>query len=95
MGVTGFRKIESDRDYQKNKERIQELKILWKREKLLSTINEYIETFDTNTTTSFTSQIVTFKILTQVPFLCVSPFLIFFLLPPKNLDSFWNENLFP
>ena len=37
----------------KNKERIQELKVLWKKEKLHSTINKYIETFDINTITSF------------------------------------------
>ena len=45
--------IESDRDCQKNKERIQELKVLWKKEKLHSTIKKYIETFYTNTITSF------------------------------------------
>ena len=45
--VTTSRKIESDRDCQKNKERVQELKILWKQEKLHSTISEYIETFAT------------------------------------------------
>ena len=51
----GFRsrKIESDRDYQKNKERVQELKVLWKNEKLHSTINKYIETFEINTIACF------------------------------------------
>ena len=44
MGVTRSRKIDSDRDYQKNKERVQEFKVLWKKEKLHSTINKYIET---------------------------------------------------
>ena len=48
-GVNRSRNIESDRDYQKNKEvlehiRVQELKVLWKTEKLHSTINKYIET---------------------------------------------------
>ena len=70
IGVTRSRKIKSDGDYQKNKERAQELKILWKKEKLLHTINKYNETFDTNTITSFSVQIVTFKVLTQIPFLC-------------------------
>ena len=46
------RKIESDRGYQKNKERIHELKVLWQKEKLHSTISKYIETFDINTITS-------------------------------------------
>ena len=41
MGVTRCRKIESDRDYQKNKERVQELKVLGKKEKLHSTIKKY------------------------------------------------------
>ena len=52
-GVTRSRKIESDSDYKKNKERVQELKGLWKKEKLYSTINKYIETFDINMITSF------------------------------------------
>ena len=39
IGVTRSRKIESDRDYQKNKESVQDLKALWKKEKLHSTIN--------------------------------------------------------
>ena len=46
--VTRSRKIESDGDYQKNKERVQELKVLWKKETLYSTNNNYIETFDIN-----------------------------------------------
>jgi len=37
--------------YQKNKERVQELKVLWKKEKLHSTINKYIETLNINTIT--------------------------------------------
>ena len=53
IGVTRSGKIESDRNYQKNKARVQELKISWKKEKLHSTINKYIEKFDTNTITSF------------------------------------------
>jgi len=53
IGVSRSRKIESDRDYQKNKEHVQELKVLGKKEKLHSTINKYIETFDINTITSF------------------------------------------
>ena len=53
MGVTRSRKIESDRDYQKNKECVQELKVLGKKDKLHSTINKYIETFDINMITSF------------------------------------------
>ena len=53
IGVTRSRKIESDMGYQKNKERVQELKVLWKNEKLLSTINKYTETFNTNTISSF------------------------------------------
>ena len=40
--VTRSRKIESDSDYQKNKERVQELKVLWKREKQHSKIDKYI-----------------------------------------------------
>ena len=58
-GVTRSTKIESDKDYQKNKEHVQELKVLWKKERLHSTIYKYIETFDINTIT----RIVTFKIL--------------------------------
>ena len=46
-------KIESDRGYQKNNERVRELKVLLKKERLHSTINKYIETFDINTITSF------------------------------------------
>ena len=53
IGVTRSRKIESDRDYQKNKERVQELKVLWKMKRLHSTINKYTETFDINTITNF------------------------------------------
>ena len=44
IGVTRFKKIEFNRNYQKNKKRVQELKILWKNEKLHSTFNKYIET---------------------------------------------------
>ena len=36
MGVTRSRTIKSHRDYQKNKERV-----VWKRQKLHSTINKY------------------------------------------------------
>ena len=68
IGVTRSKKIVSDRDYQKNKERVQELEVLWKNETLDSTINKYIDAFDTTRLQAFTSQIVTFKILTQVPF---------------------------
>ena len=53
IGIVRSTKIESDRNYQKNKERVQELKVLLKKEKLLSTINRYIETFDINKLTSF------------------------------------------
>ena len=51
--ATRSKKIESDRDYQKDKERIQELKILLKKKKLHSTINKYTEQFDINTIISF------------------------------------------
>ena len=51
IGVTRSRKIKCDMDYLKNEERVQELKVLWKRERLHSTINKYIETFDINTIT--------------------------------------------
>ena len=44
MGSPDLKKIESDRDYQKNKERVHELKVLWKKERLHLTINKYIET---------------------------------------------------
>ena len=53
MWVYRSLQIESDRGYQKNKERVQELKVFWKKEKLLSTLNKYIETFDIITITSF------------------------------------------
>ena len=53
IGVTRSRKIESDGDYLKNNERVQELKVLWKKAKLHYTINKNIETFDINTVTSF------------------------------------------
>ena len=54
VGVTRSREIVSDRDYQeKNKERVEELKVLWDKEELCPTINKYIETFDINTITSF------------------------------------------
>ena len=56
IGIARSRKIESDRDYQKNKEhkeRVEEHKVLWKKERLLSTSNKYIETLDTNTIASF------------------------------------------
>ena len=53
IGVNRSRKIESDRDYQKNKQRVQELTVLWKNEKSHSTISMYIETFDTNTIIRF------------------------------------------
>ena len=43
---------------------------------------------------AFTSRIVTFKILTQIPFPCGSPFFISFLLPSASLDSPVDENLF-
>ena len=66
-GVTRSRKIESDRDYQKNKERVQELKVLWKKEKLHSTINKYIEMLTFTRLQSFCSQIVTFKMLNSSP----------------------------
>ena len=53
IGVTRSRVIESERDFHKNKERVQELKVLWKNERLHSTINKYIETIDVNTITSY------------------------------------------
>ena len=52
IGIIRSRKIESDRDYQKSKERIQVLKVLWKKERLHSKINKYSVTFDINTITS-------------------------------------------
>ena len=51
--VTRSTAIESEGDYQKNKKRIQELKALWNKERLHCTMNQYIETFDINTITSF------------------------------------------
>ena len=63
LGVTRSRKIEPDRDYQKNKERVQKLTVLWKKEKLYSTIKKYIETLIFTWLQAFCSQIVTFKML--------------------------------
>ena len=51
--VATSRKIESDREYQKNKERVRELKVLWKKEELHSTISKYVETFHINVIASF------------------------------------------
>ena len=50
-------------DIRKNKERVQELKVLWKNEKLHSTINKYIEILTFTRLQACCSQIVTFKIL--------------------------------
>ena len=50
--VTRSRGIESDTNYQNNEERVQELKALWKKEKLRYTIDKYVETCDVNTITS-------------------------------------------
>ena len=57
----------SDRDIRKNKERVQELKVLWKGERLHSTINKYIETLIFTILQACCSQIVTFKILNSSP----------------------------
>ena len=59
MGVTRSRKIESYRDDQKNRKRFLELKVLLKKEKLRSTINEYIKT----RLQACCSQLVTFEML--------------------------------
>ena len=67
MGVTRSRKIDSDRDYQKNKERVQEFKVLWKKEKLHSTINKYIETLTFTWLQASYSQIITLKMLNPSP----------------------------
>ena len=42
MTSPDLNKIESDRDYRENKGRVHELKVLWKKERLHSTINKYI-----------------------------------------------------
>ena len=89
--ITRSRKIESDMDYQKNKEHVQELEVLWEEEKLHSTINKYIETFDINTITSFYFTNNHFKdFQLQSPFLCGSPFFISFLLSHTSLDYSTN-----
>ena len=79
LQVYRSRKIESDRHYQKNKERVQELKVLWKKKKLLSAINKYIETFDTSTIISFYFTDSHFQDFNSSPlFSCGSPFLYSF-----------------
>ena len=77
--------IESDRDYQKNKERVQELKILWKNKTLYSTINKYIETLILTRLQACCSKIVTFKILTQIPISVWIAIFIWFLFPTTSL----------
>ena len=95
MEVTRSRQIESDSIYLKNKERVQELRILWKKKKLHFTNNKYIETFDINTIISFYFTNSHFKDFNSSPtFLCGSPFFIFFLLPLTSLNSSGDENLF-
>ena len=44
MGLPDLERSNLIGDYQKNKKRVQELKVLWKKEKLYSTINKYIKT---------------------------------------------------
>ena len=83
LGVTRSREIESYRDYQ---ERVQELKVLWKNEKLHATINKYIETLTFTRLQASCSQIVTFKMLTQVPVSVWPPFLYAFSFLPRA----WN-----
>ena len=67
---------------------------MWKKEKLHSTINKYIETFDINMITSFYFKIATFKILTQVFISVWITIFIFIFLPPTNLNYSWDRNLF-
>ena len=62
IGVTRSKKTESDTDFQKYKERAQELKVLWKKERLHSTINTYIETLTFTRLQPCCSRIVTLKI---------------------------------
>ena len=52
-----------ERSSQKNKERAQELTVLWKKERLHSTINKYIETLTFTRLQTFCSQTATFEML--------------------------------
>ena len=80
--VTRSRKIESDRDYQKNKDCVQELKVLWKRGILHSTINKYIEILTLTRLQAFCLQIVTFKMLNSSP--CFGVDRHFYILSPSS-----------
>ena len=71
IGVTRSRRIESDRDYQKSKERVQELKVLCKGKNCILQSSSILKRLTLTRLPPFTSQIVTSKILTQVPFFCV------------------------
>ena len=93
--VTRSRKIESDRGYQKNEEGVWELKVLWKKEKLHSTINKCIVTFDINTITSFYFKNIHFKNVNTSHRFCVDHHFLYILSSSYHeLGSFRDGNLF-
>ena len=69
--------------YRENKKHVHELKALWKRERLHSTINKYIETLTFTRLQVFSLQLVTSEMLTQVPVSLWVVIFISFLLPPR------------
>ena len=89
MGSPDLKKIGSDREgYQKNKERVHELKVLWKKERLHATINKYIETVDVHKVTSFFLQIVAFEMWNSSPHFGVGRLFYNISTSPRELDSF-------
>ena len=93
IGVTRSRKIESDRSYQKNKERIQELKGLWKRKNCILQLTSILKRLTLIRLQAFTSRMIvhevkvkTFKIFNSCPRFCVD---LHFLFPFSFLPRAW------
>ena len=67
IGVARSRKIGSDRDFQKNKERVQEFKVLWKKENCTLQLTSLLKRSTLTRLHAFTSRIVTSKMLNSSP----------------------------
>ena len=94
ISVTRSRSTECDRDYQENTERVHELKVLWKKEKLHSTISKYFETLTFTRLQTCCSQVVTFKMNSSPGFGVDRHFLYYFSFY-HELDSFRGCKFLP
>ena len=81
--------------YQKNKERVHELEVLWEKERLHSTTNKYIETLTFTRLQACCSQKVTLKILNSSHRFCVDHHFLYHFYFHHELDSFRGYKFLP